>query len=858
MLRLLRKVSLPQLSASWGRTALIVGGIATGVSLIVAIGIINTSVVRSIRRTIELIAGPAALEVVLGVGEVGFDQRAADIVRADPDVAAAIPLVRGTITLADDPAETLQLFGADFTAEEDLQRYPVVANTDRRELLRAIGDPRAILVTTVFARRHRLATGAGIRLSTPQGVSELIVRGLLETEGLAAAVGGQLAVMDLPAAQLLLGKEDRVDQVDVVLRDGADVNAVRRRLEDALPHVLTVAPPAQRAAQYDAVLASFQSMLSGISTLCLVAGMFLVYNTTSTGAVHRAWTLASLRVLGADADAVFRLLILEALVLGAVGTALGVGAGIVLGRLLLPMVTDSMGINFQLRFHTHEMHLNARQLLVAAAVGISTAVGASWFAARRASRAHPIAALGADLGTMLSHRPPRRLVWWWVVLVAFSAIALLLQARFKSVSWGNVGATLWNASVVVIAIPMAHWLARALTRSLRVLSPVPGRIAAESLFRSTVRTGTTTAAIALALSVAITMSSLPYSFRESVRSYVAKFLSADLIVSAVATEGGWLECPIPESVATEISAIPGVRTVDFGRVLTGQPFRERRIGVLAASDGWLDPARLPKGWYREGDPDAAATAIRAGEAVDVSTTLADHHGLHVGDRIELQTPTGNLSLPIAGVVPDYVSDHGTVILSRRIFVERWGDRSLSRITVFADSTVPLDELRRRITEHFHDRYRLKVLSVGEVVAYHDRMINRAFAFTDAIQLLIAIVTVCGIFDVLVSTILERRRELAVWRVIGADERVVRGSVVLAAGTIGALGVALGLAVGLVTALLWIKLNLRYLLGYDLEYHFPGRPMMLSVVLVALMTLAAGYVAARGATRQSILDGIRSE
>ena len=140
MLRLLRKVSLPQLSASWGRTALIVGGIATGVSLIVAIGIINTSVVRSIRRTIELIAGPAALEVVLGVGEVGFDQRAADIVRADPDVAAAIPLVRGTITLADDPAETLQLFGADFTAEEDLQRYPVVANTDRRELVRAIGS----------------------------------------------------------------------------------------------------------------------------------------------------------------------------------------------------------------------------------------------------------------------------------------------------------------------------------------------------------------------------------------------------------------------------------------------------------------------------------------------------------------------------------------------------------------------------------------------------------------------------------------------------------------------------------------------------------------------------------------------
>ena len=140
MLRLLRKVSLPQLSASWGRTALIVGGIATGVSLIVAIGIINTSVVRSIRRTIELIAGPAALEVVLGVGEVGFDQRAADIVRSDPDVAAAIPLVRGTITLADDPAETLQLFGADFIAEEDHQRGGETRSPDHMEAFRAAED----------------------------------------------------------------------------------------------------------------------------------------------------------------------------------------------------------------------------------------------------------------------------------------------------------------------------------------------------------------------------------------------------------------------------------------------------------------------------------------------------------------------------------------------------------------------------------------------------------------------------------------------------------------------------------------------------------------------------------------------
>ena len=88
MLRLLRQVSLNQFRASWGRAGLVVGGIATGVSLIVAINVLNTSVLAAFRGTIESVAGAAALQVTLGLGEVGFDEGAVDIVRADPDVAA--------------------------------------------------------------------------------------------------------------------------------------------------------------------------------------------------------------------------------------------------------------------------------------------------------------------------------------------------------------------------------------------------------------------------------------------------------------------------------------------------------------------------------------------------------------------------------------------------------------------------------------------------------------------------------------------------------------------------------------------------------------------------------------------------
>jgi len=138
------------------------------------------------------------------------------------------------------------------------------------------------------------------------------------------------------------------------------------------------------------------------------------------------------------------------------------------------------------------------------------------------------------------------------------------------------------------------------------------------------------------------------------------------------------------------------------------------------------------------------------------------------------------------------------------------------------------------------------------------MIDRAFAFTDAIHLLVAIVIVAGILDLLLSSVLERRRELAVWRLIGADDARVRRSVMLESATIGALGAALGVTVGIVTAAIWVGVNLRYLLGYYLDLHFALGTTAAYVALVMAMTVITGYAAARRATAESILDGIRSE
>ncbi len=863
MLRLLRQVSLRQLRTSGARTGLVIGGTATGVALMVAIAVVNHTVLAGFRRTLELIAGPAQLEITLGSGEVAFGDSVVDVARADPGVEAALGLVRGTMALADRQAEPLQLFGVDLTQEHTLERYRIGLARGSSERIEWLADPRSVAITAAFAARHGLAVGDRVRLTTRRGLLVATVRGLLEPQGLARAFGGALVVMDLPAAQMILGKDHQVDQVDLLLRPGADVDAVRARIQASIPSTLAVAPPVQRAALYEGVLASFQAMLTGLGLLCLVAGVYLIYNTTSTGAVHRALVMASLRLTGAEPARLLRLLMLEACILGLLGTAIGIPLGLALGRLLLGAVSTAMGIVFQLTLPIEHVAPDPWALARVAAIGVGAALFASWFAACRVTALEPLDVLRADARTLGPRTRPARLAALWLGLVALSAIALLLEVRLKSVGWGNAGSTLWWASSIVIAIPLVQVSAAALGRLLTRWFGPAGQVAAASLLRAPTRAGVTVAAIALVLTVAITAASLSLSHRNSVRSYfIDGFLASDLSVSGVATEGGWLESPIPGSVATELRMLPGVRRTEMWRVLPGVMYRGERIAVAAGSDGLFDPARYPRTWYRSGDPAAAAQAIRAGRGANVSESFADRFGAGVGDVITLDTPTGPLVLPVVGVVPDYISNRGTVLLARRLFIDRWRETTVNRIHVFLEPGARAGTVRRAILERLGDwfghRYLLKVHTMDEGVAYLARKIDQAYAFTAAIQLLILLVTLAGIFDLLLADLWERRRELALWRVIGADERVVRRSVVIESAALGALGALLGLAVGTVTTWMWVRVNYRYLLGYYLDLHFAIGTSVWFVALVLVATVVAGFAAARHATRQPILDGIQVE
>src|SRR2546426_9781876 len=637
MLGLLRTVSARDYRAAPGRLALMLGGIASGVALIAALGIINESVVANFRTMLERAAGKAALQVTLGTGEVGFDESLVQTIAAVPGVAQAFGFTRGTLVAADQSGEVLQLFGIDLGTDA-VDSYDVRVVEREGDEVEMLNDLRSVLLTEGYASRRHVRLGDQVPFATPGGIRRLHVRGLLRPEGIATVFGGNLAVMDLPAAQRLLGKDRRVDQIDVILRPGIDAAAVRDQLRAVLPPSLGVGRPALRSERFERGVGSFQAMIDGLSLLGLFAGVFIVYNTSATAITQRARDLAILIALGAERRTIFALVIIESALVGLIASVIGIVAGRGLARLLLDLVAQSMGVIYQMRFSTESLALTSQQALWYTLLGTCGAVAAGLVPAYKASRLDPLDLMRPDFRERLAITSPNRLlVAVWLVLIALAAVAIYVENTTRSIAWGNIANTIWSLSAVVISIPLMSRTTPLPRHLLPSRFGLDGRGAGGGFKASPGRTGATTAVIALSLALAIAISSVARSFRESERSWF--ILTGDLVVSAVATEGGWLETALGADFGEALRSIPGCARVETYQILPGQEYRGARITTVAVTPGFVD-SDLFRRQVVGGDPGDAVGAITRREGVVISDNLADRFGLTPGETISLPTPSG--------------------------------------------------------------------------------------------------------------------------------------------------------------------------------------------------------------------------
>ncbi len=836
------------------RSALTAGGVACGVALVVAIQAINATTLAAFTDAIDDLAGTAALQVR---GRAPFDETLADRIRDVPGVDHAVPIVTDTFFAVDPPAagEALAVYAADVSDGHAVKTLHLVRSGDQvvEDPLGFLVDPASIVVTDVFAARAGLKDGTTLRLRTPVGVRPFTVRGILPPGGVGRAYGGNLILMDVIGAQTILDRGRRIDQVDVTLEPGATVDAVLPRIAEILPEGLEVLPPARRGEQIERYLRSYRTLLSGISALALLAASFVVGCTITTAIAARRRELGLVRCVGGRRAHVRRLVMGEALLAGLVGTALGIPAGLVLARLLLDTATESTALVFNIRTFTRGLDVTPLTLVLGAVAGLATAAIAGLAPARDAATTSPLVAVREPDGVQARAWPPWSLV---AGAATVAGAALALELAWDSAWSGNVAALAVDVVLIACFMRGAAHVARALVGPFRSRAGFAGRLAADRLRSLPNSLALAAAVLALGLGLMIMAGTLARSFEESVLDFIRHQVRADLVVAST-TSTGWIESPLDGGVADALAALPGVARVERLR-LAEDRFRGERISIDSLEASAFAPDRTGDFVFAAGEPSSALAAVREGRGVLVSRNFARQFGTTVGSVLDVDTPHGALRAPVVGVVVDYVSPRGSIVMARPTFERWWDDHAANRFHVWLAPGATADAVRAAVAAGPTGALGLKVLTQRELYAYHQDAVHRAFRFTRALEVLPLLVAGLGLAEALLAVSLDRRRELALLRASGATRRQVAGSVLAEAGGVGILGWIGGVFMGAALSLLWVRINFTVQLGWDLDFHFATSSLAVAAVAALLVSLPAGALPARRIASLPIVEALRNE
>ncbi len=848
---LLRLISWPYFRKHVLRTALTTAGIVLGVAVFVGMHTANSSVMFAFSRTVDRIAGKTELQVT--AGEAGFHEDVLETVQGASTVRVAVPVIEAVVDTNLKGQGNLLVLGVDMTGDRTLRDYDLDSGD-----LAVIDDPLvflaqsdSIILSKEFADKNHIVSGGRIALGTVEGEKAFTVRGLMKSSGLTSAFGGNLAVMDIYAAQHMFGRGRSFDRIDLAVKDGKTIKDAEQELTALLGPGFQVDPPSGRGQQFEAMLAAY-SMMVGISSLfALFIGMFIIYNSFAIAVTQRRSEIGILRALGATRGQIRWLFLGESAVTGLIGSLGGLVFGVLIARGIAASIGGLIADVYGVAQHAGELSTSPALLLLALAIGIGTSIIAAAVPAHHAARVDPVQALQKGKYQVLSAGESRLRAILGGSLGAVS-IACLTIGGSRPVFYAGY------ALAIVVALLISPLLSLALAKALRPIlkwaRPVEGALAADSLIQSPRRTSASVAALMLSLALVIAFAGMARASYDSIIDWMETALNPELFVlpsQSIVVRS----MRFPAEMGPEIAAIPGVRRVQMVRDARIM-FRKTPVMVVSVEIKSLSETaqRAPVA----GNVETMYRIAAAGEGLIVADNLAQLQHLEVGDMLEVPAPKGLIRLPIVGVIIDFSDQQGTIFMDRTLFTRYWNDDSVNVFRIYLNPGAAVPDVRQRILENYAGQRQVFVLTNQELKRYILKVTDQWFGLT-SVQIAVAVlVAILGIVNTLTVSITDRRRELGVLRAVGGLRGQIRRTIWLEALSIGVLGLALGFALGAVNLYYILQIVQHDIAGMRLGYAFPFGTVLALVPTILGAALIAAIWPAESAVHGSLVEALEYE
>jgi putative ABC transport system permease protein len=811
---------------------LAIAGIAVGVALVFGVLVANTSIAGSASSLVHQLIGSAQLQLA-SRSDDGIPEQLTYRAEKLPGVWVASPLLReNTTIIGPRGSESIQLIGV---TSSQLRLSPAATSN--------LGSSAPFLISSGIGLPSSVAKSVGVRadqtvtLRSDGLLHRVHVSTVLGSQTIGAVAASPVAIALLPRAQQLTGKRGRVTNILIEAYPGAE-STVMSGLRSIAGTLANVTSATNDLRLLDTAAKPNKQSTTLFAAIAGMVGLLLAVNAMLLTMPERRRLVAELRTFGYDPAQITMLVVVQALILGLIGSVIGIVFGDILSHTLFSQVPSYLAIVFPIGA---QKIVTARLVLIAVGCGVLAALLASVRPLLDLRPGRAIDMVIYEHGESGQSIPMRA-----IAVMALTGLALIIVVTILAyaVPVLTIAGGVLLAIASVCLLPITYVIATRMLRSMGERSKGVLAVSLVELEAAATRSTALAAIAALAVygSVAIggARSDLTRGLETAIHQDADR---AQLWITTgdnVFNTDSFAAKPIVSAVA-RLPDVAGIRT-DQGALLT---VGNRRLLIRAQSPNI--PATIQASQIIRGNLERASEMIRKGGWATISDGFATEHKLRVGSHFALPAPAGELPLGVAAITTNLGWPSGAITFSTSDYLRGWRTTNSSAIEVNLKPGITPGAGRLAVQAALGSRFGVIVQTFREREIQADRYLRQGLGALGQISTLILITGAIAIAASLAAVIWQRRPRMAAMKTWGYDELQLWRSLLAECAILLGIGCAGGAVLGLYGHALadrWLRLTT----DFPAPFALGGRQAVFYLALVVIIALVVvalpGFRAAR--------------
>jgi putative ABC transport system permease protein len=701
--------------------------------------------------------------------------------------------------------------------------------------------------------------------------------------------------LDLATMQHLLDYEENVTSLIIQLRDAEVTEDTVDQLNEALGLDYVVTPVKQSVIQeMGEATEGLQSGLSMMSWIALWVTAIIVLAVVHMNVKERIWEIGILRSQGTSKFQIFFMFLSESILLGTVGSIIGLIIGILLSPFFSQSITFASVIGSSTPT-TDTFRIEPTHLIIGGSSGILTGIFGSLWPALSATRTTVIEAMRPEMRKPGMEHTALKLVALGLPITLIAPFIPAIHTYAETIGYG-----LWImfafAPIMIIGIcSMTAGLLRVANRIMEILLVGWGstkKIIARNVDRDLWRTALTFAMIGLSFSLPIVLSASQTITLDGTEAIIKSFSVSDVIVTtnelaekSFANNLTKLDNSTLIRRATPTLVVPQ-KTILLNN-MTAEEIKSSTT-VLA-----IDPESYTKVMsdqtFSPDSPQDAFLHLHANGTV-LTAPLATSLDVAVGDTVRLRytnyttilipimTPNGTIfeqqtvpvpawaNLTVVGIIEGAFMEQfsfGGFSLAETCYIAYEGlnetfpqfNENATMFFLDAKADQDLKHIEQRIQRSFGNEYEMIILTSRDILEQVDDLMTELFVTFDVITVFAVINSALGVLAIMIMNISERKREIGILRSQGTSRTQILRSVLGEALVIGVIGYFVAVALGLIFEL--ITLSWMVYAGFPAHaFVVPLHDLQLTILYAAGVSIAGSLFPGWHAARVNIVEALR--